>query len=499
MVINKIDIMIRKFILTIGVILSTFLFANAEETTDYFYIDDFTIAPGETKSIGLNLFNEESYIGLQLDIYLPEGLSIVYNEEADEYLVDGDRIPKKWAWDISFHEDENGAFCRVTAYSTDGKRVIEPFDPDEGAMLFEMLVKADEDMLEDGLIICKAGKLSRKVDGANVPFKTPDTECHVSVCRTASLADVVAGGIDQAKYMISDKLLAVAAAADQGILFCKDDNASASKTSKNEGQVDYMRDVVNEQKYEWDQSNWVALQFSAPDEENGISKMLSDAVGSYIKANTVVGFLSDINNYTITMSSDELQLEDEAPENAYAKNVYCIANFEPSNLNINGGQGAAGNYHGQDAYYFFMNPKVMEVCEITYAEWDGEKFVVPTNPARITGHVNVDWSYNEGGVQSPKENSNGYRFDAVVRRTEGSSYLRDDSTDPIIVYPLNFTSDGSELPTAINDVFAGNGIVKSVKYFNVAGIESGTPFQGVNIVVTEYTDGTRITTKMLHE
>ncbi len=40
-------------------------------------------------------------------------------------------------------------------------------------------------------------------------------------------------------------------------------------------------------------------------------------------------------------------------------------------------------------------------------------------------------------------------------------------------------------------------VVKSVKYVNVAGIVSDRPFQGVNIVVTEYTDGTSTTSKVI--
>ena len=37
--------------------------------------------------------------------------------------------------------------------------------------------------------------------------------------------------------------------------------------------------------------------------------------------------------------------------------------------------------------------------------------------------------------------------------------------------------------------------VKSVKYYNVAGVESTVPFTGVNVVVTTYTDGTKATAK----
>ena len=54
------------------------------------------------------------------------------------------------------------------------------------------------------------------------------------------------------------------------------------------------------------------------------------------------------------------------------------------------------------------------------------------------------------------------------------------------------------VPTGINDVKtdAGKKVV-SVSYVNVAGIESSTPFQGVNIVVTRYEDGSQTTTKVI--
>lgn len=46
---------------------------------DAFYIQPFNIVPGDTKTISLNLDNENVYRGFQTDIVLPEGLSIVRN------------------------------------------------------------------------------------------------------------------------------------------------------------------------------------------------------------------------------------------------------------------------------------------------------------------------------------------------------------------------------------------------------------------------------------
>ena len=54
---------------------------------------------------------------------------------------------------------------------------------------------------------------------------------------------------------------------------------------------------------------------------------------------------------------------------------------------------------------------------------------------------------------------------------------------------------GNLLPTGVEDVALGQ--VKHVSYVNLAGVESETPFSGVNIVVTTYTDGTTSTTKQM--
>ena len=50
-------------------------------------------------------------------------------------------------------------------------------------------------------------------------------------------------------------------------------------------------------------------------------------------------------------------------------------------------------------------------------------------------------------------------------------------------------------PTAITDV--NSKAVKSVKYVNIAGQVSEVPFDGVNVMVTTYTDGTRAASKVI--
>lgn len=43
--------------------------------SDRFYIEDFTIAPGETKTVSILLDNETAYTAFQSDLYLSEGLT----------------------------------------------------------------------------------------------------------------------------------------------------------------------------------------------------------------------------------------------------------------------------------------------------------------------------------------------------------------------------------------------------------------------------------------
>lgn len=52
-------------------------------------------------------------------------------------------------------------------------------------------------------------------------------------------------------------------------------------------------------------------------------------------------------------------------------------------------------------------------------------------------------------------------------------------------------------PWGVDDV-AADKAVKGVKYFDLQGHESAEPFSGFNIEVTQYTDGTSQSRKLVH-
>lgn len=74
-------------------------------------------------------------------------------------------------------------------------------------------------------------------------------------------------------------------------------------------------------------------------------------------------------------------------------------------------------------------------------------------------------------------------------------YVEDVASNKYYVKKVEANKSGS-IPTAINGITTG-AQVESVRYYNVAGIESEKPFAGMNIVVTRYSDGTTTTTKVV--
>lgn len=84
-----------------------------------------------------------------------------------------------------------------------------------------------------------------------------------------------------------------------------------------------------------------------------------------------------------------------------------------------------------------------------------------------------------------------------VGQTDFESTVLEESTvgnAPGYILQYEPTEGTTVIPTAIKAISKE---VKSVRYYNTLGIESTTPFDGVNIIVTTFTDGTHATTKAI--
>ena len=124
--------------------------------TDRFYIEDFSINPGETKEVSILLDNGVEYSAFQTDIYLPQGLSIV--QEDGDYMIDlTDRKGRDHTISSKLLADGG---IRIMSYSTS----LKVFSGNSGALV-TMSIAADENFTGPASIYL-----------SNILFSTPTGE-----------------------------------------------------------------------------------------------------------------------------------------------------------------------------------------------------------------------------------------------------------------------------------------------------------------------------------
>ncbi len=371
------------------------------------------------------------------------------------------------------------------------------------------------------------------------------------------LEDLVETGVKDQEYTITNPLIVAKVTWDdvkgKFAIFAKDDEAYAHK--RNPGDLkSYLIEYENgsfvnslpQEKY--DQSNWVEILIpdtisttaitnkTASNDYNGTLGALRDTYeGMILAGGTINGTYIDDFNPTIEMTHAPA-----VPTSAstYVPNIYCTANFLISNLGDDGAtSGRTDEYGGQ---YFMMDAKPHEFCKVVWAYFEGtddDYFVAPAregddiNGLDFKGGFLADMSLcEEQNVTSESHAKNLfkasndpsygneealYSFNAIVRKNSNSPYWqstggngaprrilpKDDgareTTPAYIVYPLSSGgSSETEIVTAVEDV-NGKKMVDSVRYYNLMGQESKSPFEGINIVVTRYTDGSSSTAKVL--
>ena len=312
----------------------------------------------------------------------------------------------------------------------------------------------------------------------------------------------------------------------KGTLFAKGDNDYNNKSENGFGYIDFAKTVNdgNEdgsvlQSRDYDQSNWVEI---SPSEDGFID---ADKLISLIgKKFTLYGTKTNSVNpaFTAISVSNEIPVEEE----------YVPNHFTPIHFN-----GSPYQYRtGKNEWYFLVEPKPNEFAEIDWTIYHLDTstgidtFSSPSNSG-FTASFTVDWSYHD------PYNENTYEYEAL---TEGqfancgvAPELQDGGYNPwfaIIKYVQDegaTSGDEETTPKAklqANDATAGKYVVcpiylksdmitaidninvdkrgdmrslKSTRYYNMMGVESATPFEGVNIIVKEYSDGSRESSKAI--
>lgn len=168
----------KRFVL-LAIAIMTTLWSAA---TDRFYIEDFTISPGETRTISILLDNEVDYTAFQSDIYLPEGLSV--EMDGDYCVIDlSDRKARSHILNAAIQQD--GAI-RLLCYSGS----VSPFKGTGGALVY-MNIIASSDLVGPKTILIKNTRFGT-TSGEEIHF--PDETCNVTSLQPSIHGDVNGDG-----------------------------------------------------------------------------------------------------------------------------------------------------------------------------------------------------------------------------------------------------------------------------------------------------------------
>ena len=327
--------------------------------------------------------------------------------------------------------------------------------------------------------------------------------------------------------VVCDDLVGTWAVVKGGLkyLWAKDNNRSNfRKDDVPTGQIDYVTEI-GLQTRPWDQSNWVILDFS------GVSSNPEEYLNKTLNALTVKGYYADKVNHRILLSDNpeftnsvvgypgyngDYNEVSTDPDSIYYYNQYMSFNFLDKNLVDEGVAPGSNVLPAVDTSkrFYFMNPKTQEVAHIM-GVWIGGNYFssfVPegskVNGYDLDGIFKVNWEYNRikpDIFDIPQGLASGtmYSFHGAVyvdggggaKRSAGKPNAGGNTPDGYTVYPFDMPSSPSP-STAIVEVPADK-TIESIRYYNIMGTESDVPFQGVNIVVVRFDDGSSSSIKVV--
>lgn len=418
---------------------------------------------------------------------------------------------------------------------------------------------------------------------------------------------------------VGDELIGVWGA--KNILWAKDQGQQSARfLNAPEGTTDYLRETFQIQGRDWDQSNWVMLDFGTlyPDWETNENTYLAmhEKIASYvdhkIDARTIKGTYDASSSfyrnkglyiYEYTKGMHRIVLSEfpvaiEQPQDAtlgypgyvedpteeagkfyadpsqYMYNHYTPVNFmgyvyKPSELNnvpidqnpfvYTAGPRALGEVAGSDDMFFFMQPKDAEVAHV-WAVWKGTMTFIDDytsdydtgTPSFITrdvfetyqpgideegNHYNsydiegafqvYSWQWNRlpatdadrtpryGKPEEAFQPNTPYLFHIAILHAynthaypppipvKGANAPIASTLGPNSIYrvfPLDMTKP-SDSTTGVDEAVINRNDaayeIVDITYYNVMGMSSNRPFNGVNIVVTTYSDGHKTSKKVL--
>ena len=310
---------------------------------------------------------------------------------------------------------------------------------------------------------------------------------------TSTLANLAVNGAEGTAYQVNDVMVVAKKFQknNKNYIVVKD-AAQAVRNLSAPTDDDKFFNINGNKQEEYTQNNWMLV--SLPVE-------LYNQVNEKNTVTSITGTLTEKTN--VAMEATNVVFENAT--NDFAPNTYCPINFM-------GESSVKGNNPAYTSSYYFATPKANEYANVVWAVYNGTDgaFYLPVhqgsaNAQEFKAAFKVDYSLNS--VATPElVDGDMYSFEALVKEmavatTDAKSAPRKTAYDStvapstkFVVYPLDL--DDKKVATGVNDVNSAKE-VKGVSYFNMMGVESAQPFDGVNIMVTTYTDGTSSAAKVL--
>lgn len=330
---------------------------------------------------------------------------------------------------------------------------------------------------------------AQKVSGAGYA----DFTTIVKAAEVTTLANLAVNGAEGTAYQVNDEMVVAKKfqAGNKNYIVVKD-AAKAVRNFSAPAADDKFFNINGKKQEEYTQNNWMLV--SLPVE-------LYNQLNEKSTVTSITGSLTE--KFNVAMEATKVVFENVTT--VFAPNTYCALNFM-------GESSVKGNNPAYTSSYYFATPKANEYANVVWAVYNGTDgaFYLPVhqgsaNAQEFKAAFKVDYSLNS--VATPElVNGDMYSFEALVKEvavatTDAKSAPRKTAYDStvapstkFVVYPLDL--DANKVATGVNDVNSAKE-VKGVSYFNMMGVESAQPFDGVNIMVTTYTDGTQSAAKVL--
>ena len=308
----------------------------------------------------------------------------------------------------------------------------------------------------------------------------------IILMNASTLANLAVNGTEGKEYTVNDEMVVTAKfqAGDKNYIVVKD-AAQAVRNLSAPTADDKFFNINGNKQQDYTQNNWMIV--SLPTD-------LYNQVNEKSIITSITGSLAE--KFNLAMEATNVEAG-EATD--FVPNTYCPINFM-----------GASSVKGENSTstYYFATPKANEYAKVVWAVYDATDgiFCIPAHEGGINGQgfkaaFRVNYSLNTNAAPVLADGRM-YEFDALVKETAPTKVAPrkigyDSTVEPkakYVVYPLNL--EAGNVSTGVNDVNSAKE-VKGVSYFNMMGVESAQPFDGVNIMVTTYTDGTQSATKVL--